>query len=335
MKQSKKNLFILSAIILILFVLDIIYGKINIEIKHFFLFFTGNLQDPYSIIISEYRLPKALTAIITGAILSVSGMFMQIVFKNPIVDGSILGVYSGATLGIAIVVMGGFFLPDKLTKYFYNDWIFTLAAIIGSILIMNCMMLIYRKKTDLFTLLLFGLMISSFCNAIIQTIIYNTSAEELKKFTFWNLGNLAFTNIYLLALNLFILAIVFCIVLPKSKSIDLLSLGENYAKTMGVNVKKIQKTLIWSACILCAISTATVGPIAFLGMAVPHVNKLIFRQQGFYKNFITNILLGSFFLLLFDIITTQSNIQIPLNAITSLFGAPILMYLLLKTKKQY
>lgn len=291
-------------------------------------------KETWEYIITNYRLPKAITAILVGISLSTSGLLMQTFFRNPLAGPYVLGLSSGSSLGVAFVVLGSSFLPAVIAQFFISSYGIILASCFGSLLVLFLILLVSKYLRDVMSILIVGLMFSSFTSAIVNILTYFSTAEQLQKYTFWsmgNIGNISWQNIFLLSI---LVAIGALLSIFSLKPLDALLLGENYAKSMGLNFKKTQYIIIFSTSILTGSVTAFVGPIAFIGLAVPHLTKLLFQTSNHKILFIGTILIGSIIMLLCDLISQMpmSDFTLPINAITSLVGAPIVIWLIIKRK---
>ncbi|MGG7033585.1 MAG: iron chelate uptake ABC transporter family permease subunit [Flavobacterium sp.] len=339
MQNAKRNqrLFVLLSFgVLLLFILNLSWGSVSIPVKEVFLSLTGNKTSKitWDYIILSYRLPKALTAIITGMGLSVCGLLMQTLFRNPLAGPYVLGLSSGSSLGVAIVVLSSSIVPSFLSPLLLSSYGITLASCFGSFLVLLAILIVSKRLKDTMSILIVGLMFSSFTGAIVGVLTYFSTAEQLQKFTFWslgNLGNLSWTSILVLAITVIIglLLSIFSI-----KPLNTLLLGENYAKSLGMNIQKTRFTIILATSILAGSITAFVGPIAFVGLAVPHIAKMVFQTSNHRILFWSTLLFGAIIMLICDMFTqiSGSNITLPINAITSIIGAPVVIWLLLRKK---
>jgi iron complex transport system permease protein len=256
---------------------------------------------------------------------------MQTLFRNPLAGPYILGITSGSSLGVAILLMCGSLLPTFMIHEFSQ----VVFSILGSFVVLLLVLQVSLKVKEVTTILLVGIMFGSFSSAIVSIITSFSNAENLQKFTFWtmgNLGNLSSQSLQLLSLIVFIGLILSFLTL---KTLNGLLLGENYAKSIGMSVKKSRFLIIFATSILAGSITAFVGPIAFVGLAVPHISKIIFKTSNHFVLFWANIGIGIILMLLCDILTFAllENIILPINAITSILGAPLLVYLLLQKNK--
>lgn len=292
-------------------------------------------KETWQYIITNYRLPKALTAILVGMGLSISGLLMQTLFRNPLAGPYVLGLSSGASLGVALVILGSSFLPSTIASLLLSSYGIVIASSLGSFLVLMAVLVVSFRLRDTMAILIVGLMFGSLTSAIVGTLTYFSTAEQLQKFTFWsmgNLGNLSWSAIAILAVCV-ILGLV--ISLLSIKSLNALLLGENYAKSMGVNYSKARLLIILATSILAGSITAFAGPIAFIGLAVPHMAKLVFQSSNHTILFWSTILLGAIIMLICDSISQlpHTDITLPINAVTSIFGAPIVIWLLVRKRK--
>jgi iron complex transport system permease protein len=283
----------------------------------------------------NYRLPKAIVAILIGIGLSISGLLMQTLFRNPLAGPYVLGLSSGASLGVAVVILGASLLPISLSEFFLSSFGIIIASSLGSFFVLISVLVIAKRLRDTMAILIVGLMFGSLTSAIVGSLTYFSSAEQLQKFTFWslgNLGNLTWNSIGILTccVTLGILLSVFSI-----KPLNALLLGENYARSLGINYKKTKYIILFATSILAGSITAFVGPIAFIGLAVPHIAKLVFQTSNHKILFWSTLLFGAIIMLICDSITQipGTEIILPINAITSIFGAPIVIWLLVRKRK--
>ncbi len=306
-------------------------GSVLIPLKEWLNIFKNSVLSSKTLPILTYRLHKAETAIITGAALSVSGLFMQSIFKNPIVGPYVLGTSSAASLGVAIVILGG-----TLTGINLPDISLITAAIIGSTFSLGVVILLYHRLKSPVNLLITGLMFGIFSGAIINILSFFTQAQRLQQFIFWSMGNLgnqssAHIEVMLIFVVSGIIASLFVI-----KNMNALLLGENYAKAMGVNVYRTHLILLIISGILVGIITAYVGPIAFVGLAVPHIVRIYFKTYKHQILIPASLISGAILMLVCDILSQVpgSSLSLPINSITAIFGAPLVIFLILKKQKK-
>jgi len=336
--KSYKNTFIILVVtLLIIMLLNISLGSVSIPLKQIFLsIFDGQVdKESWRTIVLNYRLPKAITAIIVCSGLSISGLLMQTLFRNPLAGPFVLGISSGASLGVAILILGASFIGANITSFAFTNFGLALAASLGSFLVLSAVMLAAHKVRNTMSILIIGLMFGSLTSAVISILAYFSTASQLQQYLFWSygsLGNLSWNEIivFLIISLLGIVLVVFII-----KPLNSLLLGENYAKSLGVNVRKTRNITLITTSILTGVITAFAGPIAFIGLAVPHLTKLLFSSSN-HKILLPAVAIsGAIIMLICDSIAQlpSSEFTLPINAITSLFGAPIIIWLLVKKRK--
>ena len=336
--KSYKNSFVILVVALLLVAfLNISLGSVHIPIKQIFLAFfeSSDVKESWRTIILNYRLPKAITAIIVGSGLSISGLLMQTLFRNPLAGPFVLGISSGASLGVAILILGSGFLGANIAALAFSNWGQAIAASLGAFLVLLAVMVTAQKVRNTMSILIIGLMFGSLTAALISVLSYFSSANQLQQYLFWSfgsLGNLSWNEIIALSVVFCVgLFLVFFIV----KSLNSLLLGENYATSMGVNVKRTRNLTLLATSLLTGVITAFSGPIAFIGLAVPHLTKLLFNTSN-HKTLLPAVAIsGAIIMLICDGIAQlpASHYTLPINAITSLFGAPIIIWLLVRKRK--
>jgi iron complex transport system permease protein len=334
--QHKILFTTLLVCLVVAFLLNISFGQVAIPIKEVAksIFGVGEVKDTWEYIIIHFRLPKAITAALVGIGLSISGLLMQTLFRNPLAGPYVLGLSSGSSLGVAFVIMGASILPGFLAELFVSSLGMLFASILGSLFVLSLVFLVSKKLKDTLSILIVGLMFSSFSGAIVSVLTYFSNAEQLQKFTFWsmgNLGNLSWVQISTLSISV---AIGLFLSLFSIKSLDAFLLGENYAKSLGIDIKKQRNLIFIATGILAGSITAFVGPIAFVGLAVPHISKLVFQTSNHKILFLSTILFGALIMLLCDTISQLPGLDftLPINAITSILGAPIVIWLLVRKR---
>jgi len=332
-----KNPRILFALIFIAlcacFLVSISLGSVYIPLKDTvnILFGGEGSQDSWSYIIWNYRIPKAFTAVLVGTGLSLSGLLMQTLFRNPLAGPFVLGISSGASLGAALLIMGS----GIITYFSINNLTLALAASFGSFLVLLVVMLVASRIKDTMALLIIGLMFGSITAALVSILAYFTDAEKLQQYIFWTFGSVG----NLSANQLLILGgvITFGILLSimQIKPLNALLLGENYAISMGITLKKTRLYLIIATGLLAGAITAFAGPIAFIGLAVPHLTRQLFASTNHSVLIPAVCLYGAILMLICDILAQipGSIYVLPINAVTALIGAPVVIWLLVKRQK--
>ncbi|MFM2212786.1 MAG: Hemin transport system permease protein HmuU [Bacteroidota bacterium] len=338
MVKNRTTVFfsLLTLALLAALLLNISFGQVAIPYKEVFKSLLGGHADKatWDYIIVNFRLPKAITAVLIGIGLSISGLLMQTLFRNPLAGPYVLGLSSGSSLGVAFVLMGAGIMPSFLASFLVSSYGVILASCMGSLLVLLLILVVSQRLRDTMTILIVGLMFSSFTSALVTVFTYFSSAEQLQKYTFWSMGsigNLPWSHIGILAVCILVGLVVSLMVL---KPLDALLLGEHYAKSMGLNLKKTRYLIIFATSILAGSITAFAGPIAFIGLAVPHLAKLVFQTSNHKILFFATVLLGAIIMLLCDVVSQMPGMDftLPINAITSIVGAPVVIWLIVQKK---
>lgn len=330
--------FILLSIVLIaMFLINISLGQSDIPLSEILSSLTGKgtSKSTWEFIILEYRLPKAITAIIAGGGLSIAGLMMQTMFRNPLADPFVLGLSSGASLGVAILLLGASAFGGVLGMLLSSSWSLVLAAAAGTLLVLLAVLSVSLRIKDTMTLLIIGIMFGSFTSAIVGVLSYLSTAEQLQRYIFWSfgsLGDIPWEGIRILSLC-FSIGIILS--LFSCKALNALLLGQQYAQSMGLNIKRTNLLLVFATSILAGSITAFAGPIAFVGLAVPHLTRQIFHTSNHFILLPAVLLYGATLLLFCDSIAQVlfTETTLPINAITSFIGAPIVIWLLVRKKK--
>jgi iron complex transport system permease protein len=319
------------------FLINISYGSVEISISNIIESVMGNnLQEPQlDYIIHQYRIPKAITAVIVGAGLSISGLLMQTLFKNPLAGPYVLGVSSGASLGAALYLMGASALSAFLPHWLMGNWSTTIAASLGSFTVLFIVSAVATRIKNTMALLIIGLMFGSLSSAIVSILAFFSSKESLQRFVFWtygNLGNLRPSEIGILGLFVGIGSLLSIL---NTNALNTMLLGDDYAISLGVSLKKTHLIILITTGLIAGSITALVGPIAFLGLAVPHICRLIWDTSNHKILIPTCLIMGAIFMLISDSISQlpgSANV-LPINAVTALFGSPIVIWLLIRKKQ--
>lgn len=317
--------------------LNLSLGSVSIPLKDSFNALTGGPveHESWRYIVWNYRLPKAITAILTGGGLSLSGLLMQTLFRNPLAGPFVLGISSGASLGAALLIMGSSLIPGWFGAFLLHDISVTIAASAGSLLVLVAVMGVAGRIKDTMALLIIGLMFGSITAAVVTVLSYFTDSEQLRQYIFWSygsLGNLSWPQLALLgSILLFGIALSILAIKP----LNGLLLGEQYARSMGIPINRSRLIIITATGILAGTVTAFAGPIAFVGLAVPHLTRQIFDTTDHRVLLPAVLLYGAVLLLLCDTLAQlpSSAYVLPINAITSIIGAPVVIWLLLRKRK--
>lgn len=318
----------------VFFLINISLGSVSISFQEIFsgLILGEWTKSSTEQILLNYRLPKAFVAVLAGIGLSVSGLQMQTFFRNPLAGPYVLGISSGAGLGVALLMLAGSAFGWMVGNAAVNPWAIVTAGSIGGGLVLVLVSLVAWRVRDSMTLLIVGLMFGAAVSAVISVLSYFAGAEALKLFTIWGLGSLGGLG-WSQLMALFIMILLGLIpVIFSIKSYNGMLLGESYAASMGINPKKLRWMMIISTGLLAGSITAFCGPIAFVGIAVPHLARMIWKTSDHTTLFIGSSILGALLLLFCDAIsqlpgTAQS---LPINAVTSLVGAPVVIGLVIR-----
>lgn len=320
----------LSALVVLLFAADIAVGSVNIPLREIWATLTGGECDAVTAkIIIDIRLIKAFVAILAGAALSVSGLQMQTLFRNPLAGPYVLGVSSGASLGVALFILGapllGFTASPLLTTLGTAG-----AAWLGAAAILALVASVSRRIKDIMVILILGMMIGSAVSAIVQILQYLSNEEALKSFIVWTMGSLG--DVTSSQLLLVAPAIIAGLIIAVSviKPMNMLLLGESYARTMGLNISRTRTLILLSTTLLAGTVTAFCGPIGFIGLAIPHVARILFRNADHRILLPAAAMAGAISLLVCDIFSKL--LALPVNTITALLGIPIVIWVVIKNK---
>ncbi|WP_026838278.1 iron ABC transporter permease [Gillisia sp. JM1] len=335
--RYKGLLLLLFVLVVLMALVNVSLGSVEIPLKDIFsiLFTKGTSQESWQYIILEYRLPKVFTAIFTGSGLAVSGLLMQTLFRNPLAGPYVLGLSSGASLGVAIVIMGASVFGVGTAALLLSKWSLVIASSLGSLLVLIAVLLASAKLRDTMAILIIGLMFASLTAAVVSVLAYFSPAAQLQQYIFWSfgsLGNLSWQEVSILAIFWFlgIVLAVFCV-----KNLNTLLLGENYARSLGVKISTNRFIIIIATSLLAGSITAFAGPIAFVGLAVPHLIRQVIPTND-HKILLPAVIFGGAILMLVCDIAAQlpgTEYTLPINAITSIIGAPVVIWLLIRKRK--
>lgn len=319
---------LLSAGIIALFIFDISVGSTSIPLPQIWAALTGGDCPPaVARIVINIRLIKAVVAILAGAAVSVSGLQMQTLFRNPLAGPYVLGISSGASLGVALFLLGAplFGLSPAMSSLGIAG-----AAWIGSAAVLLIVGAVASRIKDIMVILILGMMFSSGISAVVQVLQYLSRDESLKAFVIWTMGSLGDVTVSQLWIMLPAVAVGIILAIVTIKPLNLLLFGEEYARTMGLDVKRSRSLLFISTTLLAGTVTAFCGPIGFIGLAMPHVTRMMFRTSDHRTLVPATLLTGSVVLLICDIISKL--LTLPINSITALLGIPIVILVVLKLK---
>ena len=337
-RHTKNNrlVILLSGLLVVVACVNISLGSVAIPVQEVFNSIVDTpSKSSWHYIITNYRFPKAITAIIAGSGLAISGLLMQTLFRNPLAGPFVLGLSSGASLGVAILILGAGVISGIFSTFLLSPWSLVIASALGSFLVLLAVLAATLKVKDTMAILIIGLMFGSLTGALVAVLSYFSNAEQLQQYIFWSfgsLGNQTWQGISILSLC-FVIGLVLSIF--SAKSLNALLLGESYAKSMGLKIKKNMLVIIIATSILAGGITAFVGPIAFIGLAVPHLTRQFVKTSNHFVLIPAVALSGAILMLVCDTIAQLPGTvyTLPINAITSVVGAPVVIWLLVRKRK--
>ena len=321
--------FLLVLLLAFLFLFDLVWGSVRIPLADVFNTFLGKSNDKiYAEILINFRLPKAITAILTGSTLSVAGLMMQTLFRNPLADPYVLGVSSGASLGAALVMM----TTGVVAAGAGGSWAIVISAVLGAALVMMLVVGVSFKVQNAVSLLIVGIMFGTIVSSIVGVLQYFSNPDAIKMFIMWNLGSLSAVTWEHLKILIPIILLGLMLTFSLHRRLDGLLLGENYAKGLGISIIQTRILIVVTTSLLAGAITAFTGPIGFVGIAVPHIARGIFKTASHRTLIPATILLGAILILVCDIVSQIPTYTLPINTISSLFGAPVIIWIILKRK---
>ena len=340
MNHNKLNIILLLSIIIlgvILFFLNLFLGSVVIPFKELWnVIFYPDSNPTISTIVFDYRLPQAVTALLAGAALSVSGLLMQTLFRNPLADPSMLGISSGAGLGVAVtILLTGFLGGEALSSFgLWSNIGVSLAAFLGATLVLMLILGFSSRVRNMTTLIIIGLMISYLAGSLTDIMKFFSEKEDIHAFVIWGMGSFSAVGISKLAYFSIAISIGLFASLFLPKILNILLLGDLYAENLGINIKRSNFLIILISGYLTAIVTAYCGPIAFLGLAIPHLARFIFRTSDHRILIPAVMLIGMLISLLCNLIARAPGFEgnLPINAVTALIGAPVVIWIILRKR---
>lgn len=327
MKNRTAILFIVIGLATVaLFVVDLAVGSVNIPLGRVFAVLAGADSDPMtSAIVINFRLVKAVMALTVGAALSVSGLQMQTLFRNPLAGPYVLGISSGASLGVALFMLGAplLGLPSLVSSLGIAG-----AAWVGAAAVLIVVAVVGHRIKDIMVILILGMMFSSGVGAIVQILQYLSREEALKNFVIWTMGSLGDVTVSQLWIIIPAVAVGFILAVVTIKALNLLLFGQEYAVTMGLDIRRSRLLIFASTTLLAGTVTAFCGPIGFIGLAMPHVTRLLFACGDHRVMVPATALTGAAVMLVCDIVSKL--FLLPVNAITALLGIPVVVWIVLR-----
>lgn len=321
----------------VLFVADILIGSVALPLGEVVDALFGGGDEVTRNIVLNFRLPKAVTALLVGASLSAVGLQMQTLFRNPMAGPYVLGVSSGATLGVALFLLGMPLLGISLGNSAVSSLGVVGAAWIGSALIMSVVLAVTARIKDIMVVLILGMMFGSAATAVVEILQYLSPEGALKSFVVWTMGSLGSVSREQLLIMAPVMIVGLVLSVSLIKSLNAMLLGENYASTMGINIRRTRLLISTITVMLAGTVTAFCGPIGFIGLAVPHIARMIFREADHRVMMPASMLLGSLIMLFCDVASQlpASDMTLPINTVTALIGIPVVVVVIVRNHKSF
>ncbi|MCX6222992.1 MAG: iron ABC transporter permease [Bacteroidia bacterium] len=337
-KNSTVGFFLLMGVLAFLFLLDLLSGSVHISLYQSIstLFHPSSSDPQIAAILFQFRIPKAITAVLAGAALSVAGLQMQTIFRNPVAGPDILGISSGASLGVALFVLSaGWIFGGTPLFSIAGSWSIVMAAWFGAGCMMFLVVMLASRLRDLMTVLILGILISGAVMAVVSVLQYFSNESTLKSFIVWTMGSLGSTTRDQLWVLVPSVAVGLLVALFSAKFLDAFLLGENYAKSMGMNLRLAYLLTFASTSILAGSITAFCGPIGFVGIIVPHLARKLFHSPLHSKLIPATMLMGAIVMVIGDLISQLPGYAttLPINSVTSLLGIPVVVWIIFQHKK--
>ena len=324
---------VLSLLTAALFTADLLIGSVALALRDIWAALTGGSCDPaVRDIILKIRLLKAVTALFAGAALAASGLQMQTLFRNPLAGPYVLGISSGAGLGVALFLLGAPLLGVSAHS-FVQSLSIAGAAWLGAALVLLIVMAVSRRIKDIMVILILGMMFGSGVSSMVEILQYLSSEAALKSFVIWTMGSLGDVTGGNLALMLPVITAGLVLSVAVIKPLNLLLLGENYARTMGLNVQRTRTLLFLSTVLLAGTVTAFCGPVGFIGLAVPHLARMLFASADHRVLMPASMLSGAALLLVCDLIS--KSLALPINTVTALMGIPVVIVVVVRNRNLF
>ncbi len=337
--ERNKNilLFVLLGLLTVgLFTASVFTGSVHIPVSEIARIIGGGepLRPEWKTIVLDLRVPRALTALLAGMGLAVSGLQMQTVFRNPLAGPFVLGITAGASLGVALVVLGYAWIFTA-SQSIPGNWLLIASAWLGSGAVLFIIMLVSVRVRDIMTILILGIMFGSAATALVSVLQYFSEEAMLRSYVIWTMGSLG--NVSRSQMQIFLPAILtgVLISLISAKTLNALLLGENYARSLGVSITAARFTVFLSTSVLAGTVTAFCGPIGFIGIAVPHIARMITKNANHRMLLPSTILTGGIIMLASDIVSRLPGHEsaLPINSVTALIGIPVVIWIIIKNQK--
>ena len=331
MKNSRSTiLFVFLALLTaILFVVNIAIGSVNIPLAEIWGVMKGEAGADIRSIVVDIRLVRTVVALLAGVALSVSGLQMQVLFRNPLAGPYVLGVSAGASFGVALLLLGapllGVTMPPIVQSLGSAG-----AAWIGSAVVLVAVVALARRIKDIMVMLILGIMLSSGVGAVVEIMQYFSSEASLKSYVIWTMGSLGEVTTSQLAIIVPVIVVGVALAVATIKPMNMLLMGENYAGSMGLNIGRTRRLILASTTLLAGTITAFCGPIGFVGIAIPHIARMLFRSADHRVLLPATLLCGAVMMLTGDLVAKL--LTLPINTITALMGIPIVIYIVIRNR---
>lgn len=335
-KHSAILMTAVSVAAAVLFFADLTVGSAGLSLREVWHGLVSDKADEVTrYIVLNFRIPKAVTALLVGAALSASGLQMQTLFRNPLAGPYVLGVSSGASLGVALFVLGMPLLGMSASGAWWSNIGAVGAAWIGAAVILLVIIAVTARVRDIMVVLIMGMMFGSAATAVVEILQYMSPEGAVKSYVVWTMGSLGGVMLSELWILVPVLIAGLAVSVALIKPLNMMLLGENYARTMGLNIKSTRMWIFISTILLAGTATAYCGPISFIGLAVPHIVRMVFRNADHRILMPASIICGGGIMLLCDMATQlpPSDLTLPINTVTSLIGIPVVIAVIFRSRK--
>lgn len=333
MKRTTLYFVLLTVLLLILFAADLLFGSVSVPLREVVDALAGGDAES-AVLIRHFRLPRAITGVLAGAALACSGLLMQTMFRNPLAGPYVLGISSGASLGVSLFLMGAPLLGIAFTNDLFRSLGIIGAAWIGAAAILFMVVAVSSRIRDIMAILILGIMFGSAATAVVEILQFLSPEGAVKSFVVWTMGSLGGVSFAHLAIIGVVVGLGLLLAVGLIKPLNMLLLGENYARTTGLDMRRTRMLICLSTVLLAGTVTAFCGPIGFIGVAIPHVARMLFRNADHRVLVPGSILLGSAVMLFCDIIAQLpgTGLVLPVNTVTALLGIPIVVLVVIRNK---
>ncbi len=335
MRRTVRNISVVTVLLLSLFLMNIFLGPVDIPFRDILSVFTSRpSDDAVTYVVMQNRLPQAVTALLAGSGLALAGLILQTLFHNPLAGPSVLGITNGASLGVAIVMLGTNGILMSVTTGLWGYVLVIFAGLVGALLVTSFLLLLSTMVRSSLVLLVTGIMLSYIISSIITLLTFNASATGVQQYVLWGMGDFSLVSLTMLPWFSAVVTASLLACLPLVKALNVLQLGTGYAESLGISVGRSRNILLLTTGVLCAVITAFCGPVSFLGLAVPHIVRFVFRTDDMRTLMPYTIVFGGGVALLCNVICTSlTSSVLPLAAVTPFIGVPVIMWVMLTGKR--